>query len=92
MNNAIIVDINSERDDMVIVSHLERTGDDIKSVGGEYDIVLDMATLCEGICTLMHIAEKEGIKSSIDSLKDCINHLEQGFIDASYKVDLDNDN
>lgn len=49
------------------------------------EVIDDMATLCEGICTLIHVAEKYNIKPSADSLRDCIKHITDGFADASYK-------
>jgi len=47
-------------------------------------IIDDMATLCEGICTLMHLGERTGARSSAESLWVCIRHLTEGFASASY--------
>jgi len=73
----IAVDIDTERKEEIIVS----TPPDQDS-----NPIDDMAALCEGICTLIHIAHSQGIKKDYISLKDCINHLEKGFADASYKT------
>lgn len=54
--------------------------------GQGHDILEDMATLCEGLCTLIHEAHRMGVKRDFDSLKDCIWHLERGFVDESYKT------
>ncbi len=51
--------------------------------------MVDMACLCEAICTLIHSAESAGIKKSPDSLRDCIHHLEQGVMDASYRATME---
>jgi len=51
--------------------------------------VVDMACLCEAICTLIHSAESAGIKKSSASLRDCIHHLEQGVMDASYRATME---
>lgn len=84
-NKVLIIDIDTSRkDEMIIVAHGTREGNDISKVDDGFDVVSDMASLCEALCTLIHSAEHEGIKSSPESLRDCINHLEQGVMDASY--------
>jgi hypothetical protein len=50
--------------------------------------LLDMGILCEALCTLIRICHKAKIKNEADALRDCINHLRQGFVDETYKVDL----
>ncbi len=78
MKRILIIDLDTERQETVKIS-----------VGEESDkgtVVHDMACLCEGLCTLIHAADQIGVKDSAASLRDCINHLEQGFVDASYKA------
>lgn len=53
--------------------------------GGLHPVLADMSTLCEGLCTLIHVADQNNIKPSAQSLRDCIRHLEKGFADATYK-------
>jgi superoxide dismutase len=50
--------------------------------------LLDMAILCEAVCTMIHLCHNEKIKDQVASLTDCINHLKKGFIDETYKTDL----
>ena len=50
-------------------------------------MILDMTTLCEALCTLIHVAHTSGYKEDYKSLKDCIKHLEDGFSDSSYKTE-----
>lgn len=88
-NKVLVVDIDPERKPAVVISHGVRTGNEVNPVDSHFDVVSDMATLCEAICTLIHVAENEGIKRSPDSLKDCIEHLEKGFADATYYGALD---
>ncbi len=45
----------------------------------------DMATLCEGVCILIHLLEQAGGRKSYESLKICIDHLQKGFAEAGYK-------
>ena len=83
-NDVLIIDIDSDRDIPVHVLHGSRSGDDVKPVDTESNIVKDMALICEALVLLIHTAENEGIKKSPQSLRDCITHLENGFADASY--------
>lgn len=82
IRNILLVDIDSERDETVIISH----PDNLTIQGTDNPIVDDMACLCEAIVTLIHVAEQQGAKSSPSSLRDCIKHLQDGFADASYKT------
>lgn len=86
-NKVLVIDIDDSQTDgnsHIKISHAFRTGDKVKPVSEDYDTIGDMITLCEAICTLIHCAEKDNIKKSSDSLRDCINHLESGTFDASY--------
>ena len=86
-NKVLVIDIDDSGEDdnsHIKIYHAIRTADKVKPVSEEYDVLGDMATLCEAICTLIHCAEKDKIKSSPDSLRDCIHHLESGTFDSSY--------
>ena len=83
-NKVLVVDIDLNRKDQIHISHANRSGDNVTPTDKGYNIISDMATLCEALCTLIHAAEDEGIKKSPASLRDCIKHLEDGFADASY--------
>ena len=84
--NIIVVDIDTDRKDAtVMMGKPPEFKKDLTKEEFAQEIINDMATLCEGVCTLIHLAEKEGIKTSSDSLRDCINHLQDGFADASFK-------
>jgi hypothetical protein len=50
--------------------------------------VLDMGILCEALCTLIRICHKAGVKDEVEALRDCIKHLQTGFIDETYKVNF----
>lgn len=83
--NIIVVDIDSTRKEVVRIGkphEFYQKGLTEEELGKQ--IINDMASLCEGICTLIHVAEGTGIKSSADSLRDCMKHLQDGFADASY--------
>lgn len=87
INDVLIIDVDTNRENTIIVQHGKRKDDDVTQVSGDYCIINDMAILCEAICLLIHSAEKQKIKPSPDSLRDCIKHLENGFADASYNVE-----
>lgn len=83
--NTIIVDVDSSRENRVSIGKPKEF--EVPKTQEEWakSIVDDMATLCEGLCTLIHVAEQNGLKASPDSLRDCIKHLQDGFADSSYR-------
>jgi hypothetical protein len=84
--NIMIVDIDTRRDQNVIIGKPDGFPVPETDTQLKVTIINDMATLCEGLCTLIHLAEQQGIKKSPDSLRDCIKHLEQGFSEAGYQT------
>ncbi len=85
-NKVLIVEIKTDKAGTSTIDVISgvKVGDEI--VSHEHsDIIGDMASLCEAICTLIHVAEADGVKTSSASLKSCIHHLEQGTFDSSYK-------
>ena len=86
-NKVIIVDIDSSRNPnqiLILEAEREEGKNQVKASEKPEDVIHQMAVLCEGLCCLIHAAEDLGIKKSSDSLKDCINHLKEGFMDSSY--------
>jgi hypothetical protein len=84
--NIVEVNIDTDREDSPIsIGKPEPYNENMTKEEFTESIVGDMATLCEGLCTLIHVAEQQGLKPSAESLRDCIKHLEDGFSDASYK-------
>lgn len=83
MKNIIYVDIDSDRKEPgpIIIGK-----DNIQRPERADMVIVDMACLCEALCTLIHLAEDQGIKPSAASLRDCIKHLQDGFADASYET------
>lgn len=77
----LMVDIDTERKNQVIINNFQEH-ENQKIIPNP---VLDMSIFCEAVCTLIHLCEQEGIKSSADSLRDCIKHLKDGFSEAGYK-------
>lgn len=84
MKNIVEVDIDSSREVTVQIKKPEVFDSNKSNEEMSEIIVLDMATLCEGICTLIHVADQQGLKPSAASLRDCIKHLQDGFADANY--------
>jgi len=46
----------------------------------------EMVFLCEGICLLIHEANRQGAKKDSDSIRDCIRHIQLGFSDETFKT------
>jgi len=86
MNIALIIDIDTERESesIITIQQVKRIGDKVKPTDPNADIITEMAALCEAVCTLIHVADQNNIKESSKSLRDCINHLQNGFADAGY--------
>ena len=86
MKNKLIIDIDTDRHQSVIIAKPEgitppETQEEAKDM-----VIEDMASMCEALCTLMHVAHSSGYKKDVDSLRDCISHLEKGFADSSYQT------
>ena len=44
-------------------------------------ILLDMGTICEALVAIIRSAHTSGIKNEADSMRDCIQHLNEAFVD-----------
>lgn len=88
MKNALIIDIDSDRSEPgpIIIGKPDGFARPTSKKEHADMVIDDMAALCEAICTLIHLAEDQGIKPSANSLRDCIAHLKAGFGDASYET------
>lgn len=88
MKNVLFIDIDSERTNPgpIIIGKPNEFPRPKNARENAAMVIDDMACLCEALCTLIHLAEDQGIKPSPDSLRDCINHLKSGFGDASYET------
>jgi len=52
------------------------------------DPILDMAILCEAICTLIRVVHSSRLKDESEALRNCIEHLKKGFVDETYKTQV----
>jgi len=87
MKSIIIVDIDTERDETVQIGK-PQGGDLPKNKEEAEEMILrDMSCLCEAVCTLIYAADQSGYKTTADSLKDCIAHLESGTVEVSKDVE-----
>lgn len=82
--NQVIVDLDTERENPILIGKSENYEMPYEIEDYKTAILLDISTLCEGICTLMHLAESLGIQKSPVTLRECIKHLEHGFADPDY--------
>ena len=71
---------------------LEIWGEDDKEFVNVTTTVADpaelMGLLCEAICTVIHGAHMADQKEDYESVRDCQRHIEKGFADASYHVNM----
>jgi len=86
MKNILQIDIDSERKTPgpVIIAKPSNARPPGSAVESKEMVLLDISCLCEALCTLIHVAEDMGARSSPESLRICIKHLTDGFGDASY--------
>lgn len=86
MKNELFVNIDTDRSPVIQIgkpSHIQAP--DTEEAANQM-VLDDMATLCEALCTLIHVAHDSGYKDGSESLRDCIKHLEEGFVDSSYET------
>lgn len=95
MNITLIVEIKeAEGRDEIVVARAERTGPsrDVTTFpvpdinDAQQETIENMGALCEAILAMIHAADQAGIKPSHESMYDCINHLTEGFVDASVQA------
>jgi predicted HAD superfamily Cof-like phosphohydrolase len=80
----LIVDIDTDRVDTIRIGPMQR----FENEKIEPNPVSDMSVLCEAVCTMIHLCHQEGIKDESQSLRDCIKHLQDGFVAPGYKAHL----
>lgn len=86
MKNILFVDVDTERTNpgpVVIGKPNPMAAPKSQEEMAEV-VKMDIACLCEAVCTLIHVADQNGIRPSAESLRICIDHLQKGFGDASY--------
>lgn len=88
MKNSLFIDIDSDRTEPgpIIIGKPAEFSMPKNAQEHAQMVMDDMISLCEALCTMIHLAEDQGIKPSADSLRDCIKHLTAGFADASYET------
>jgi hypothetical protein len=80
--NQLIVDIDSDRKTKVIIGKPEGFVEP-ETIDAYADMMIkDVASLCEGLCTLIHVLDQSNVQPSYVTLENCIKHLEAGFADA----------
>jgi len=85
MKNILTVDLDTDREETIRICKAPEFMPSTPEEEAE-EVIGDMATLCEGLCTLIHLADQNGIKKGVASLKSCIKHLEAGHGDIFYKA------
>jgi hypothetical protein len=90
MKNIIVVDIDTDRNPVVQIGKPELADMPNNEAEAKEMLNKDMACLTEALVTLIHAAHQSGYKDSAESLRDCIKHLENGFIDNEYETKITN--
>jgi len=91
IKNVVIVDLDTNRDPKIQIGkpeEIQRPADaeEVKTM-----LVADMTTLCEGIITLIHAGHQNGYVDSAESVRACIEYIEDGFVDETYETEVNVD-
>lgn len=85
MKNKVLVDIDTDRKEMsIILSKVlgpPKTLAEAQAYWKE-----DVVCLCEALCTLIHVGDRQNWQPGAQTLRECIKHLTDGFADASYQI------
>jgi hypothetical protein len=75
MKNQLVINLDTENTEYPIqIGKFENAPQgDMKEI-----MLLDIATICEALVTLIKHADENGIKTKSEALKDCIIHIEDG--------------
>lgn len=86
MKNSIIIDIDTDRTESpVVIGKPSGVTQPANFESALSHWKQDVSTVCEGLCTLIHVGEQAQFAPSSDTLRNCIDHLQKGFADASYE-------
>jgi len=83
MKNIITIDVDTDRDAVVMISKpstipVPTTEEEAKKM-----ILDDISIACEGLCTLIHIADQSKYGEKADLVKTSIKHLNDMLIDKT---------
>lgn len=84
MKRKLLIDLDDSRAQQIMIGPVQ----DSPNQKVKPQPLFDMGLLCEALCTMIHLCDKEGIEKDHVSLEKCISHLKKGFIDESYKAGL----
>jgi hypothetical protein len=77
MKKSIVVDIDSDREPDVLL---------YDSNPFPQDSFKDLKLMCKAVCTLIHGMHAAGVQKDYQSLRDCIKHLEEGFVNPRHQA------
>ncbi len=77
MKNAIYIDIDTERDQPVLIGKppeikQPETPDEASKL-----VITDISCVCEALCTLIHMADQNGYAAKKDLVEASIKHLNE---------------
>ena len=75
-----MVDCDTERKETIRIGPIQEGTEKIYP-----NPLLDMHVLCEAVCTMIHVCNQENIQKDSDSIRECLEHIKQGFAEAGYK-------
>lgn len=85
LKNTLTIIMDTEAEQNIMIGKPEGTQPRTQEELAEM-VILDMATLCEALVTTIRAAHTMGIKDEADSMRDCIKHLQEGFVDPDFSA------
>jgi len=82
MQNTIYIDINTERERQVLIGKGPDTEQPATPEDAKEMVVIDIATICEGLCELIHVADQNGYGSKEDFVRVSIEKLNALLVDS----------
>ena len=80
MKNKVLIDMDTERKDVIQLSKPESLAKEVDDSESARLMVLDdLTTVCNGLGTLIHLADANGYLDTAKSVKMCVQFLQENF-------------
>jgi hypothetical protein len=83
--NTLIIDVDSERDEIVKLQKPEHIIPPTNEEAMKQTLLVDLTTACEGIVTIAHLLDKEGVQNKEKTIEKITTHLANSIINSEFK-------
>jgi hypothetical protein len=85
MKNTLTIIMDTEAEDTILIGKPQNMQPNTPEEMADM-VLLDMGTLCEALVVTIRTGHVMEIKDESDSIRDCIHHIQQAFVDSELKV------